>query len=431
MDTEWRRITKYLVGIGLAVFGLYILYLSRAVLPLLIIAALIAFLVRPMIRFLRLSLKFPRGIAVLVTYLLATIIILLAPLIFVPPIVNTVKFFLELDYQALVDNTLQWIESQLLGLKAIDIQMLGIDIDLNSVIDPFLAFLENATPVISPQLPSFSVIVNSISSAFVVSYGIAVGLVGGVVTFIFIILAAIYMSLDAHRFYDYFMSLVPRAYRVEMVILLWRLKKVWQAFFRGQVTLMFFIGTFVWLGGTMLGLPGAFPLGIVAGLLEIIPNLGPFLAAVPAVIVALLQGSTVLEVNNIVFALIIIAFYMLLQALENNIVVPRVLGGAVDLHPLVVLTGVFVGATVWGILGVLLAAPVIASAREIARYLYLKMLGEVPYPPEGETPEKIVIPWWEAGKVLITKVQQFIQQRRDSLPAPQETPSQNPEESQS
>jgi hypothetical protein len=149
------------------------------------------------------------------------------------------------------------------------------------------------------------------------------------------------------------------------------------------------------------------------------------------VIVALLQGSTVLEVNNVVFALIIIAFYMLLQALENNIVVPRVLGGAVDLHPLVVLTGVFVGATVWGILGVLLAAPVIASAREITRYLYLKMLGEVPYPPEGEAPEKIVIPSWEAGKILIMKVQQFIQHRRDSLPTPQETPSQNPEESQS
>jgi predicted PurR-regulated permease PerM len=120
---------------------------------------------------------------------------------------------------------------------------------------------------------------------------------------------------------------------------------------------------------------------------ELIPNLGPILAAIPAVIVALIQGSTVLPVSNWVFALIIIGFYILMQQFENSFVVPRVLGGAVDLHPLIVMVGVLVGANVAGIIGALLAAPIIATGREIIRYLYRKILGVSPFPPEPEIPQ--------------------------------------------
>jgi hypothetical protein len=80
----------------------------------------------------------------------------------------------------------------------------------------------------------------------------------------------------------------------------------------------------------------------------------------------------------------VIGFYILIQTLENSIIVPRVLGGAVELHPLIVLTGVLVGATTWGILGALLAAPTIASCREIIIYLYNKILDQDPFPPDVE-----------------------------------------------
>ena len=70
---------------------------------------------------------------------------------------------------------------------------------------------------------------------------------------------------------------------------------------------MIIIGIVVWLGLTILGVPGAYALGIIAGILEIIPNLGPLLAAIPAVIVALLQGSERFAINNVVFALMVYA----------------------------------------------------------------------------------------------------------------------------
>jgi predicted PurR-regulated permease PerM len=103
-------------------------------------------------------------------------------------------------------------------------------------------------------------------------------------------------------------------------------------------------------------------------------------ATVPAVIVALLQGSATLPVSNFTFALIVIGFYVLVQMFENNVIVPKVLGEAVNLHPLLVMTGVLVGASVAGILGALLAAPVLATIKEVASYAFNKMIGQPPFP---------------------------------------------------
>jgi predicted PurR-regulated permease PerM len=424
MSTEWSTTTKYIVGVALFIFGLFVVYISRSVLPLLVIAALIAFLVRPVIGFLHHRLRWPRSLAVLVTYLLATIVILLGPLVLVPPIVDAVNFLIALDYQVLLDNFLQWLELSMLNLKSSDYQILGFRLYLDSVIDPILAALQDAAPEFTLEPPSISMIVNSIGSAFVVSYGVAVNVVGtlfsGIVAFIFMILASVYFSVDAPRFYQIFLKIIPSPLRSEIEVLSARLRDIWDAFFRGQISLMVLIGVTVWLGLTILGLPGAFALGVISGVLELIPNLGPFLAAIPAVIVALLQGSTVLSVNNFVFALIIIGFYFGVQAFENYIVVPKVLGGAVKVHPLVVITGVLVGASVAGILGALLAVPVIASSREIVQYLYLKIQDEEPFPPEGEDLEADRVPTIldvsirESVHKLVDKVQEVVTRRTDA-----------------
>jgi predicted PurR-regulated permease PerM len=116
--------------------------------------------------------------------------------------------------------------------------------------------------------------------------------------------------------------------------------------------------------------------------LEALPNIGPVLAAIPAVLLALLQGSSVLSVSNLVFALIVALFYSVVQQLENNIIVPRLIGQALDLPPILVMAGVVVGASVGGILGAFMAAPLIATGRIVAEYAYNKILGRPPFPSE-------------------------------------------------
>ena len=417
MSTTWNKTTKYLVGIGLVLFGLYVLYLSGPVLPMVIIAALLAFLVLPIVNFFNSRLKVPRGLAVLLTYLIVAIVVLLSPLIFLPPIIDGFNFLLNIDYASLVVGVQEWMEQTLLHLQDVDFQLLGFSLDLGAMVTPALELMQDTEAGISVSLPSLETVIRSIRSAANLTYGFATNVAGAVfttvLTFIVTLLSAIYMTLDAPKFAQRFLNVVPAPYRPEMAVLLKRLNRTWRAYLRGQLYLMVIIGVLTWLGATAIGLPGAFALAVIAGVLELIPNLGPVLAAIPAVIVALIQGSTYLPVNNLAFALIVIGLYILIQQVENTFLVPRILGEAVDLHPLVVLIGVIVGASVAGILGALLAAPVIASVREIVSYLYAKILGEEPFPPETVEPEQEARSWPERARLLASRLQQIFQGRKD------------------
>ena len=410
MNPQWSTPTKHIVGVGLAIFGLYVLYISRSILWLLIIAALVAFLLMPLVDFFNYRGRLPRSLAILSAYLIATIAVLLAPLVFVPQIIEGVNFFTHIDYQILLEDTLQWSEESLLKLKQIETRSWGVSLNIDSLVDPALAYLQNTGADITLTMPATPTVINSMQSALSVTYGLATNVAGtvfsGMITFIVLLFSAIYFSMDAHKFYGLFLRTVPQDYRPEMVILLDRLNKTWRAYLRGQLYLMIIIGAVTGLGLWLMGVRGAFTLGVVAGVLELFPYVGPVIAAIPAVVVALIQGSTYLNVSHWVFVLLIIGFYTVVQQVKAGTILPKFLGEAVDLHPLVVLIGVIVGANFAGILGALLAAPVIASAREIIRYLYLKMLGQDPYPPGFEETETIKISLWERSKTFVIKFRQ-------------------------
>lgn len=236
MDTQWSTPTRYLVAVGLALIGLYGLYLCSSILPIIIIGALLAFLVRPLIRLLHDRLKAPRGVAILVAYLIAIIIILIAPLIFIPPIVNAVSFLIDLDYQLLIDRSLNGLETNLVALKAIDLRLLSFNLDLGNLVDPALTALQSTEPGIALQLPSLETLLNSLSSIFATSYGVAMGVIGtvfsGAISFVFVIITAIYFSVDGGKLYKWFLRLTPPPYRLEMTTLLARLEVVWARFCR-------------------------------------------------------------------------------------------------------------------------------------------------------------------------------------------------------
>jgi predicted PurR-regulated permease PerM len=137
------------------------------------------------------------------------------------------------------------------------------------------------------------------------------GVVSTAVLMLFIFLASVHMSLSAHTYREAGMRAIPAAYRPELTELLARIVRVWNGFFRGQLTLMLVISVLSWLGLAALGVPGALSLGIVAGPLELIPNLGPIIATIPAVMVALLQGSSYLPLSPLAVAVAVLIYYML------------------------------------------------------------------------------------------------------------------------
>ena len=435
MSTDWNKTTKHIVAVGMVLFGLYLLYLSGPVLKILVIAALVAFLLMPVVTFLHNRLKIPRVLATLLSYLVLIVAILLAPLVLLPPAIDGFNVLAGIDYQAVGGNLFHWTEDTLVTVSQVETSILGFTVDLSGVAKPALEALRNTSLTELIALPSFENIFTSVRSTLTLTVNVATSLAGsvaaGALAVILTLLYSIYFSLDADKLGPRFLRVVPEPYRPEIATLISRLSATWRAYFRGQIMLMFTVGTITLIGNSALGLPGAFSLAVIAGLLELIPNFGPFIAVVPAVIVALLQGSTYWGVNNFIFALMVISFYILVQQVENNFIVPRVLGGAVKLHPLVIMGGVVIGASVAGIVGALLAAPVIASGKEIMSYLYAKILSQDPFPPTEEASNEEPILWQERLQGLWAWWRRFIAQWSNRWkPAKQEPQSKSLQEDQ-
>lgn len=133
---------------------------------------------------------------------------------------------------------------------------------------------------------------------------------------------------------------------------------------RGQIILMFIVGLMSYIGLRILGIRAALTLALIAGLLEFIPNLGPTLAAVPAVIIGLTMSTPM--------ALGVAFLYIIIQQLENNIIVPQVMRKAVGLNPLITLMALMAGFSLGGIGGAVLAVPMFLVARVIVFDLYTK-----------------------------------------------------------
>ena len=120
---------------------------------------------------------------------------------------------------------------------------------------------------------------------------------------------------------------------------------------------MVIIGVATWIGLTLLRIEFALPLAVLAGLLEIIAIIGPIVAAVPAIIIALVQFGSPVP------ALGVAALYILIQQLENNLIVPKLMEKAVGVHPLVIILALLIGGSLFGIIGAALAVPIAATTQ--------------------------------------------------------------------
>jgi len=385
-NTTWDAPTRRIVALLLGGVFIFVIYLTRPVWPFLIIAGLIAFILAPIISFLNIRLRFPKGLAIALAYLLFIILLLIVPLIITPALVSAFAA-LRFDPAAVVPLVRSY---QIWTIETLEmyrtLEILGITTDLSPFVAPAIESLSNITP--SSFVPSLASVIAYIPTTIEFTWQVAAGIFGTLLSvtlaLTLTLLYSIYLSATAGNMIQKVFQFVPPAYKSEIAKLGSRIQKVWNAYLRGQLTLAIIIGLLTWWSGVTVGLPGAFALGVIAGAMEILPNIGPVLAAIPALLVALLQGSGVLDVTNPTFFFIVMGIYIVIQQIENHFVVPKVLGDAVELSPLVIMVGVVVGFSVGGILGALIAAPVMATGREVVAYAYAKVLMQDPYPPEEE-----------------------------------------------
>lgn len=370
MNHLWPPTLRNWVVIAfVAIFVLGVRILSPFLTPL-SLSLLLTYILVPVVNRLEHKTGWPRTLVAIFVYLLLIIIIALIPVLFVPVIVTQVE--------ALVPTLIVGINQ----LEVIIAEQGELSI-LNQPLNPDELFSQLSSSLINLST-------SLASSSLTIVFGFAATFLSTLIWLLFILFISFYIVRDSPNIYYYFWGLVPHEARHEVYYLVRRIDQTWNAFLRGQLILsgaMFVITTITL---SILGVPQALFLGFLAGLLNFIPNIGPVLCSIPAIALALIQGSSHFELSNWVFAIIVAMTYVIIQQLEGNILVPRIIGGSVNLHPAMIIVGAIIGFSLIGILGIFLAAPTLASLRVILGYAYRKLIDPEFKPQQIELPPDIL-----------------------------------------
>jgi len=192
-----------------------------------------------------------------------------------------------------------------------------------------------------------------------------VSVFGGIFSFILIVILSFYLAVQEDGI-QRFLELITPIKRRGYVVDLWKRTQVkiglWM---QGQLLLIVLIGVLTYLGLTILGVPYALLLGLFAGLAELIPIFGPVIAAIPAIMLAFVNGVSFVEAG-LASAIAVGLFYVLIQQFENNLIYPLVVQKVVGVPPILVIIALIIGWDIAGFLGIILAVPIAAGLMELA-----------------------------------------------------------------
>lgn len=393
----WTGRTKRIIAFSLAILiGLALLRFSETI-PMVIVAVVLAYLFTPLAqgidaRMVKIGLlaRGPhRSLSVLLTFAVVIAVIIVLILVVVPAIANQFEEFGS-RIPPLLENlgeTLEEALNQPLTFNGEPIIINGEPfIPLNSL-RQITGTPGNEEVLRLEDLNLVEATRSFISTLTLPAFSFLGGALTAIVNLIFMFSMMFYLIRDGAVFIGHLVEATPRSYRNDLRRILYELGQVWNAYLRGQLTLSLVMGTTVFLVATLLGVPSPITLGVISGLLEFIPSIGSGLAIFPAALLALSSRSATLPfLEGAAFAVVVIIVWAILQNIEAIVLVPRIMGGSLNLHPFVVIVAVIIGASLAGALGVILAAPAVASLRVMGQYMYGKLLDQDPFPPPKSRP---------------------------------------------
>ncbi len=365
MSTRWSMATRFWVLTAGSVLAVLALYRLRSIVPLVGLALILAYIISPLVDRIQHHSPIGRTAATVLVYLGLLAVLVTVPAVFAPNILEEASAIDRSLIQRVITDMIARVQAY---SEASKISLLGFTFDLSPAYDQLIQNLQGISRSVASESIKFLL-------------GFASGFASTLLGLFLTLVLSFYLVKDSYIITRYLENLVPPPHQDEALALARDINQVWRDFFRGQIVLCGVVGFVTWLGLFLLGVPNALLLGILAGILELIPNLGPTLSAVPALLIAYFQGSTHLALSPGWFALIVVLLYVGIQQVENTVLVPRIIGGSVHLHPIVVLVGILAGASLAGILGIFLAAPVLGSIRVIGGYAYGKLLEPPPVVP--------------------------------------------------
>lgn len=329
-------VAKATLVVILLYVGMQFIYSTREILLLFFIGLLLSAALDPTIDYLE-KRKIPRGFGILFIYLLTFFII---------------GFFISKLIPLVAEQTLELAKhigdlfKNLTTNQKSDIPFFD---KIRPLLERFLASVDEETITQNLQVALENIgsqLKNIAGNTFT-----AIQVVfNGIFNAILVLVLAFFMTINEQGIERFFVSIFPLRYEAYILAKSHAIKKGVGAWLRGQLLLCFIIGALTYIVLLILGVPYAATLAMIAGLFELVPYVGPFLSAIPVVLIALNISPWM--------ALWVLIAYLIIQQMENNIIVPLVMKSAVGLSPIIVLFSLLVGFQFLGILGMVLSIPV-------------------------------------------------------------------------
>ncbi len=315
--------TSTILRVILTILFFVFLYILKDVLIIFLFAIIIASAISPFANWLD-EKGFPRLFGVLLLFLVVLALIVGVLSLIIP--------YVSQDVSQLVTTLPQFVAKVSTSLEKVQQgspQYLDFISEIQNILQGFSDYLQQSSQSI---------------------LGLIIDIFGGVMSAIAILIISFYLSVTKNGIENFLGSVVPDKYE-DYAIDLWKRAEVKVGLWlQGQLLLGLVMGLIVYVGLSLMGIKFALILGFLVAILEIVPMVGPILAAIPAIFLAFLQSPAL--------GLWVIVFYVVVQQLENHLLVPVVLGKTTGLNPVVVIIALLVGQRLAGIPGMILSVPV-------------------------------------------------------------------------
>ncbi len=358
MAKNWNTSTKVVVLIIIFVVLGLVAYEIRSLITPLIIAGLLAYTLNLAVRYITNRSNLSRKWGVNLVFFLFIVILVATPGTLVPITVRQIQR---------TSNELEEVRQQLEMILANPIVIANLTIpldqiwnDLTSMTTDFQSAYDGALAV----LESTSI---------------------NIIRIVIIIVVAFYLMHDWSSLRMWLINILPESGRPDLERLLGEIDQIWRAYMQGTFALMLIMGIFFIVVGLAIGLPGAVAIGLLTGLLSMVPELGPWISGIIAVAIAYFAGSNHLPISNFWFAVLVAGIYLIVTQVKSIWLRPQVMGRFMHMNTGIVFLAIIAAALLEGIFAALVILPILASVGVLGRYARAKLLNFDPWPEPDPT----------------------------------------------
>jgi predicted PurR-regulated permease PerM len=379
---KWSSTTKTVVGMAFVLVIAGLLVLFRNIIGPLILAFILAFLLHPVSAWTSKKLKISWRIAVNLIYLVLVLILAISFTLSGLAIIQQAQSLI-----VSIDNFIQTLPELVKDLSTRNFSIGPFHLDFSTVDLQSLTnqLLDMVRPVIGQAGALLGKFATSAATTF--AWGI------------FVLLISYFLLSEAGILRENLVRLEIPGYNADIRILVKKLGATWNAFLRGQLIISLLVVVSYYVMLTILGTRLTLVIALMAGLARFVPYLGPAITWTVTAIVVFFQDGNYFGLEPLTYTILVVICCIMLDQIFDNVVVPRVLGQRLGLHPAGVLVAALVAARLIGLIGVVLAAPVLATLLLVGRYLSRKMFDLPPWPATPDEQAKpSQLPWLRMRK---------------------------------